>query len=64
MRVYEIARIAGVSSQDVRDYLAFIGQPVTTASASVKDEVMVSALIARLEATKDDFAKVYAQPPF
>lgn len=64
MRVYEIARIAGVSSRDVRDYLAFLGQPVKTASAKVKGEIFVSTLITRLQETKNDFAKVYLEPPF
>lgn len=64
MRVYEIARAAGVSSRDVKDYLSFIGQPVKTASAKLKDDVMVSAIIARLEATKNDFNRAYVKPPF
>lgn len=64
MRVYEIAKLAGVSSRDVKDYLSFIGQPVRTASAKVNGEVFISTLVARLEATKDDFVKIYAKPPF
>ena len=64
MRVYEIAKAAGVPSRDARDYLKFIGQPVKTVSASVKDEIMVQAIIARLIATRDDFAKVYFDTPF
>lgn len=64
MRVYEVAKEAGVTSQDVRDYLELIGMPVKTASASLKDEVMVSALIARLVATRDDFARPYLKAPF
>jgi hypothetical protein len=64
MRVYQIAKEAGVTSRDVRDYLEMIGMPVKTASANLKDEIMVSALITRLVATRDDFARAYVKPPF
>lgn len=64
MRVYEIARIAGVQSADVRDYLAMLGQPVKTASANVKGDLFVATLINRLTETKDDFVKSYVEPPF
>lgn len=64
MRVYEIARIAGVQSADVRDYLSMLGQPVKTASANVKGDLFVATLINRLTETKDDFVKSYVEPPF
>ena len=64
MRVHEIAKRVGVTSRDVRDYLEMLGQPVKTASANVKDDFFVATLISRLEATKDDFARVYVEPPF
>ena len=65
MRVYEIARTVGVPNSDVKNYLSFIGQPVKTSSTQIKDEVMVSAVIARLMATKnDDFVLYRNQPHF
>lgn len=64
MRVYEIARIAGVQSADVRNYLSMLGQPVKSASSLVKGDAFVATLISRLQATKDDFARVYVEPPF
>jgi hypothetical protein len=64
MRVYEIGIAADLPSRDVKDYLQMLGQPVKTVSANIKDPIFAQAIIARLIATRDDFARSYLQPPF
>lgn len=64
MRVYQIAKMAGVTSRDVREYLDFLGMPVKTASAKITGEVFIETLVARLVATRDDFARPYLKAPF
>lgn len=64
MRVYEIAKIVGVPSKDVRMYLEYIGQPVKSSSSKVED--MFGEIVAnRMKATyTEQFAPYWATPPF
>ena len=64
MRVFQIAKLAGVSSRDVLDYLDFVGVYAKHPATKVTGDVFIETVISRLIATKDDFAKVYSQAPF
>lgn len=48
MRVYEIARVAGVESSTVRNYLEMLGQPAKSATSIVRGEHFIQTLISRL----------------
>ena len=64
MRVYKIAKLAGVSSNDVLDYLDLIGIYAKHPATNVKGDILVETVISRLVATKNDFNKIYAKAPF
>lgn len=52
MRVYEIAKAAGVPTKQARETMIALGLPVLSPSSSVREPVLAEALISHLTVVK------------
>jgi hypothetical protein len=63
IRVHEVAKIIGMPSKQVIEYLDFVGLPVKSASSRISF-IEAEVVTARLNELKNDFVPVYAKAPF